>query len=134
MMSDTAIYTAFAGLVSAFAASAGLPCSYPGTNFTPPDTGSWLELQWFPNETQNYGLSDDGPSLMRGFAQLSACYRPGAGIVIGTTLTDQIIAAFGKGTTFAGMRVYRKPWTGSIIQDSERVMHPVTIYWRGFDQ
>ncbi|WP_282254151.1 hypothetical protein [Stenotrophomonas sp. PS02299] len=56
----------------------------------------------------------------------------GQGIMVGTAITDQIIAAFAKGTTFAGMRVERKPWTSSIIQDPERVMHPVTIPWRGF--
>jgi len=47
-------------------------------------------------------------------------------------ITDQIIAAFAKGTTFGGMRVYRKPWASSLIQDPERIMHPVTIRWRGF--
>lgn len=130
-MSDTAIYTAFAGLAAQFAAAQGLACSFPGVGFAPPAAGEWLELQWFPNETQNYGMADDGPSLLQGFGQLSACYRPGAGIVGGTELTDVIIGAFGKGTTFAGVRVYRRPWTSSIIQDAERVMHPVTIPWRG---
>lgn len=96
------------------------------------DTARWLELQWFPNRAENYGIEDDGPSLMQGFGQLAGCYRPGQGIMVGTQMTDQIIAAFAKGTTFAGMRVERKPWTSSIIQDPERVMHPVTIPWRGF--
>lgn len=131
-MSDTAIYDAFAGLVGEFVAAIGLPCSYPGLGFTPPANGPWLELQWFPNQTQNYGMGDDGPSLLQGFGQLSACYRPGGGIIVGTTITDQIIVAFAKGTAFAGVRVYRKPWTSSIIQDPERIMHPVTIPWRGF--
>ncbi len=131
-MSDTDIYDAFAGLVASFAAAARLPCSYPGLGFKPPATGAWLELQWFPNQTHNYGLADDGPSLKQGFGQLSACYRPGQGIMVGTRITDQIIAAFAKGKTFAGMRVERMPWTSSIIQDPERVMHPVTIPWRGF--
>lgn len=131
-MSDTDIYDAFAGLVGEFAGTLNLPCSYPGLGFTPPAQGPWLELQWFPNQTQNYGMSDDGPSLLQGFGQLSACYRPGAGIIVGTTITDQVIAAFAKGTAFAGVRVYRKPWTSSIIQDPERIMHPVTITWRGF--
>ncbi|MBD8696599.1 phage tail terminator-like protein [Stenotrophomonas sp. CFBP 13718] len=131
-MSDTAIYDAFAGLAGAFATATDLPCSYPGLGFTPPAQGAWLELQWFPNQTQNYGMGDDGPSLLQGFGQLSACYRPGAGIIVGTKITDQIIAAFAKGTAFSGVRVYRKPWTSSIIQDPERIMHPVTIPWRGF--
>jgi len=133
-VTDTEIYDAFAGLVVSFAASQGLLCSYPGLGFDPPsgDDARWLELQWFPNQTQNYGMADDGPSLMQGFAQLSACYRPGRGIMVGTAITDQIIAAFAKGTTFAGMRVERKPWTSSIIPDPQRIMHPVTIRWRGF--
>jgi len=131
-MSDTEIYDTFAGLVGAFAAAQNLPCSYPALGFKPPATGAWLELQWFQNETQNYGLADDGPSLKQGFGQLSACYRPGQGIMVGTRITDEIIAAFAKGTTFAGMRVYRKPWTSALIQDPERIMHPVTIRWRGF--
>jgi hypothetical protein len=133
-MSDTAIYDAFATLVGQFAVAQALTCSYPGQAFTPP-TGKgarWLELQWFPNRTQNYGIEDDGPFLMQGFGQVSACYRPGQGIMVGTVITDQIIAAFSKGTTFGGMRVERKPWTSSIIQDPERIMHPVTVPWRGF--
>lgn len=131
-MSDTAIYDAFAGLVGEFAGAINLPCAYPGRGFTPPTQGPWLELQWFPNQTQNYGMDDDGPSLLQGFGQLSTCYRPGGGIIVGTTITDQIIAALAKGTTFARVRVYRKPWTSSIIQDPERIIHPVTIPWRGF--
>ncbi|HEP1207046.1 TPA: phage tail terminator-like protein [Stenotrophomonas maltophilia] len=133
-MSDTAIYDAFATLVGQFAAAQGLSCSYPGQGFTPPTGNSsrWLELQWFPNRTENYGIEDDGPFLIQGFGQLSACYRPGQGIMVGTAITDQIITTFAKGTTFAGMRVERKPWTSSIIQDPERIMHPVTIPWRGF--
>ncbi|WP_115560017.1 phage tail terminator-like protein [Xanthomonas arboricola] len=131
-MSDTAIYDAFAALVGTFAAAQGLLCSYPGISFTPPTAGAWLELQWFPNQTQNYGMADDGPSLLQGFGQLAACYRPGNGIMVGMRITDGIIAAFDKGTDFAGVRVYRKPWTSTIIQDPERHMHPVTIMWRGF--
>ncbi len=133
-MNDTVIYDAFATLVGQFAAAEALPCSYPGKGFTPP-TGAgarWLELQWFPNQTENYGMADEGPFLMQGFGQLSACYRPGQGIMVGTRITDAIIAAFAKGTTFAGMRVERKPWTSAIIQDPQRAMHPVTIRWRGF--
>ncbi|HDS1580483.1 TPA: hypothetical protein QEL15_002575 [Stenotrophomonas maltophilia] len=133
-MSDTEIYDAFATLVGQFATAQSLTCSYPGKGFSPP-TGNgarWLELQWFPNRTENYGMGDDGPFLMQGFGQLSACYRPGQGIMVGTRITDQIIAAFAKGTAFGGVSVQRRPWTSSLIQDPERIMHPVTIPWRGF--
>lgn len=131
-MSTGPVYDAFAQLVAAFAAGEGLPCSYPGVDFVPPTAGLWLELQWFPNDTQNYGTSDDGPALLQGFAQLSACDRPGRGLAPGAALADRIIAAFGKGTTFARVRVYRMPWVNSVIPDPERIMQPVTIPYRGF--
>ncbi len=134
-MSDDLIYDAFCDLVGAFAAqfSPPLQVAFPGVGFKPPTSGQWLELVWIPNETQNYGLGDDGPSLLQGLAQINVCYRPGPGIVGGLALAKQVIAAFGKGTGFAGMRVYRKPWVASVIEDPERVMHPITIPWRGFD-
>ena len=132
-MTDTEIYRACAALVESFAAAQGLRCAFPDVAFDPGQDVAWLNFQWFPNETQNYGMDDDGPSLLQGFAQLSLCRRPGAGIPVASAVTDQIIAAFGKGTTFAGARVYRKPWVNNIIKDPERTMHPVTIMWRGFD-
>lgn len=132
-MTSDAIYDAFASLVTAFATAEAVPCSYPGVGFDPPDSGTWLELQWFPNETQNYGTADTDSSLLQGFAQLSACHRPGSGLAPGNLLADSIIAAFGKGMTFAEVRVYRKPWVNSVITDPERIMHPVTIMWQGFD-
>lgn len=134
-MSDDLIYDGFCDLLAAFAAQFSPPLSvaYPGIGFTPPSAGQWLELVWIPNETENYGTADDDPSLLQGLAQVNVCYRPGPGIVGGLALAKQVIAAFGKGTEFAGMRVYRKPWVASVIEDPERVMHPVTIPWRGFD-
>lgn len=134
-MSDDAIYDAFCGLLSAFAAqlSPPLAVAFPGVGFTPPTEGMWLELVWIPNETQNYGIADDGPSLLQGLAQVNVCYRPGRGIVDGLAMVNAVIVAFGKGTEFGTMRVNRKPWCASPINDPERVMHPITIPWRGFD-
>lgn len=131
---SAAAYDDFAIKVGAFAAGLGLPVSYPAVGFTPPASGAWLEARWFPNATQNYGKSNDGPSLRQGFAQLGVCYRPGGGLGSGLELAGQIITAFGKGTAFAGASVYREPFVSSVIEDPERVMLPVTIYWRGFDR
>ncbi|MFC4729093.1 phage tail terminator-like protein [Coralloluteibacterium thermophilus] len=131
-MSSDAIYDAFATLAGEFAVGQGVPVSFPAVGFTPPDDGAWLELQWFPNDTQNYGRANDAPSLVQGFAQVSACTRPGAGLAPANRLADAIIDAFGKGVEFGGVRVYRKPWARSVIIDPDRVMVPVTIMWRGF--
>lgn len=133
-MSTDAIYDAFAVLVGQFAAAQGVPVSFPAVGFDTPDSGLWLELQWFPNETQNYGTADNGPSLLQGVAQIGVCDRPGRGLAPAHQLADAAVAAFGKGLTFAGVRVYRKPWVASVIADPDRVMLPVLVSWRGFDR
>lgn len=132
-MSTTTAYDAFCALAGAFAQAQGLPVAFPGIGFRPPAQGLWLEAAWIPNATQNYGMADDGPSLHRGLAQISVCGRPGAGIMPLTLVADAAIAAFGKGTTFGGMRVYRKPYQSAPIEQPERLMVPVTVMWQGFD-
>lgn len=136
-MNDNAeIYDDFAVQLGAFAAqlSPALPVSFPGAGMDPPATGAWLEAVWIPNQTANYGLADDAPSLLQGMAQVNVCYRPGEGIVEGLQLAGMVVEAFGKGTRFAErVRVYRKPWIANVIEDPDRVMHPVTIPWQGFN-
>ncbi len=135
-MNDDAIYDDFAVKLSAFAAqlSPALPVGFPGTGFTPPATGAWLEAVWIPNRTVNYGTANDAPSLLQGMAQVNVCYRPGEGIVGGLRLAGAVVEAFAKGTRFADIvRVYEKPWIANVIEDPDRVMHPVTIPWRGFN-
>lgn len=134
-MSDNAIYDTFATRVGQFAAqfSPAMQVGYPGVGFDPPSEGDWLEVKWFPNETQNYGLENDAPSLKQGFGQISICTRPGDGIVPSLTLAEQVIAYFPKGTVLDGVRVYRKPWASSVLEEPDKVSIPITIMWRGFD-
>lgn len=135
-MSDEAIYDDFCTKLSTFAGgfSPPLQVAFPGIGFTPPAAGMWLELQWVPNETVNYGMADDAPVLMQGLAQVGVCYRPGGGLMAGLQLAGAVVAAFPKGTRIADLvRVYRKGWVASVIEDPERLMHPVIIPWQGFD-
>lgn len=135
-MNEDAIYDDFCTKVSAFAAglSPAIPVAFPGIGFTPLASGFWLEVVWIPNETANYGMEDDAPSLLQGMAQVNVCFRPGLGIVGGLQLAGAVVQAFPKGTRLADrVRVYRKPWVANVIEDPERVMHPVTIPWQGFN-
>lgn len=135
-MNDDEIYDDFATKLGAYAEgrSPALSVAYPGRGFSPPESGFWLEAVWIPNETANYGMEDDAPSLLQGMAQVNVCYRPGHGIVGGLAVAGEIIQAFAKGTRFANMvRVYRKPWVANVIEDPDRIMHPVTIPWQGFN-
>jgi hypothetical protein len=131
-MTEANLFDAFATLVTAFAAQSSPPLTvaYPNISFTPPDSGQWLELQFFPNETRNAVMGDDGPSDHVGFFQLGCCERPGIGLSSVATLAGLVIAAFPKGTEFSVGRLDRKPWISSVLEDDARVMLPVTIPYR----
>lgn len=134
--SNETIYTAFCQRVVSLAQyyTPALSVAFPAANFTPPSSGFWLEVQWFPNETVNYGIGFDAGALMRGFGQITVCCRPGIGIVSPMSLADDAIAHFDKGTQLANAIVYKRPWASSIIQDPERVSIHVTIPYHGGDR
>lgn len=131
-MSLTAIYEAFAERLTLFAGeySPALPVAYPGIAFTPPDGGVWLQLRWFPNETSNYGVQNDGGSTLQGFGQVTVCSRPQS-IVAALEVADSCVAYYAKGTTLASAKVERPPWASSVLEEPDRIMVPVTVRWRG---
>lgn len=131
-MIDAEIYDAFAAAVSTFAGSLSspLPVAFPDVQFTPPDEGPWLEVKWFPNETQNYGIGNEGPSVHRGFGQVAVVTRKGTGLVDLLVVAGGVLAAFTKGTLLGPARVYRKGWVSSVVQDTDRTLLPITIPYR----
>jgi hypothetical protein len=136
-MSQSAIYDLFADRVADFAAqlSPALPVAYPGVPFIPPASGRWLEVRWFPNETQTYAMQDTSPAVvLSGIGQVTVCERPGAGIVEGQEIAAEVVDYFAKGTSFGVARVERQPWVSSVLQEPDRTMYPVTIRWRGVNQ
>src|SRR5690606_8581597 len=82
-MIEADTFDAFATAVGTFAAqlSPALPVAWPGINFTPPDTGEWLEVSVFPNGTENYGMANDAPVEHMGILQVGCCARTGSGVV-----------------------------------------------------
>ena len=127
-------YDAFATQLAAFAAAEGVPVSFKGVNFTPPTSGLWLETSWIPNVPLNYGIGDDGPTQERGLAVVNACGRPGGGINPVLALAERVRAAMGKGTRFAGVRVYAKPAVNVLPDEPSRLVATVTASWSGFDK
>lgn len=124
------IYTAFADHLAAFATTKALPVAWPGIHFTPPASGLWLEFAWFPNETRNIALGNDG-SQLRGFGQVSCCGRPGAGLLPVANLSGEVITHFAKGTQLGVATVERKPWASSVLTSDERISVPVTVRYSG---
>jgi hypothetical protein len=126
---DAQIYEALVAHLQDFVNQFSPPykVGYPGVNFTPPNSGQWLEVRFFPNETQNYGIADEGPHDHRGFFQVMVCERPGGGITVGTMVADAVIAHFDKGTVVEPARINRRPWLSNIVHAPERTLYPVSI-------
>lgn len=132
-MSNESVLSAFMARMADFAStlSPELPVAWPNVHFTPPDAGMWLEVRWFPNETFNYGIGNDGPSQLRGFFQVTCCDRAGGGAFAVTALSDEVIAGFAKGTVLGPVRVERQPWASSALDADDRTVVPVTIRYQG---
>lgn len=126
-MSNSAILNAFIGqLVTA------LPVAYPGIAFTPPDTGEWLEISFFPNPTSDRFLGSTDPVLYQGIFQIAVCYRPGTGVITGAQTAETIIAQYTQDLELAGVNVEIKPWDSGPIIEDHKITHPVTIRYRGY--
>lgn len=128
-MIDSDIYNAFCLLAADFALALSPPLvvAYPNVAFTPPDDAPWIEVRWFPNETQNYGVSNDGPSMRRGFFQIGVATRVREGLAALTDVVGLAIVAFAKGTQFGGARIPRKPWASSVLEEPDRALMYITV-------
>lgn len=132
-MSNATIFNAFAVLIETFATNASpvLPVYYPDKELDPPAEGNWLEVRFFPNETQTYAIDDAGLTVARGFIQVAACTRTGEGPMAGLNLADAIVNAFPKGSTIGGVVLEVKPWQSAVIQEDHKASYPVTIPYSG---
>lgn len=108
-----------------------LPIAWPGVNFTPPNSGMWLQIRHFPNEPNNIGWQTDAQQEYIGFVQVQVFTRPGTGIVNATEIAEEVIAHFAKGTEFGPVCVSRRPYTSPDVVDSDWIYIPVTIPYRG---
>lgn len=128
----SAIADAFATRLGEFAADnvPALPVIFPGRGGTPPASGIWLEAVYIPNETQNYGTADDGPHVLMGLFQVNVCDRPGLSPFPAIGIAEDVIAHFAKGTALSSGFVERTPWVAALLEEDDRVTHPVTIRWR----
>lgn len=131
-MTEAAVFDAFCGLMNTFAVQSSPPfqVAYPDVHFDPPDDGMWLEVRYFPNESDNYGIADDGGTVHKGFFQVGVCYRSGSGLVAPLTLVGSVIAEFSKGTILGPCRVDREPWASAVLSMDDKLIVPVTIPYR----
>ena len=114
------------------AASLGYPIAWPGTDFTPPASGIWLEPMVMPNTGIDNGLAPTDGKVPQGLFQVSVFDRPGRGILEVNRAADAVKAAFLKNATITGLvRVQRNPWSFEIQPDGDRLSVIVTIPYSG---
>lgn len=129
---NTAIYNAFAPLVTTFANgySPALPVSCPGLNFDPPSEGRWLELQWIRAGLEEYGIGNRGPASVNGSFRVMVNARPGHSVTTATDIADALVLHIEKGTQIGPARIHQTPFVTGPITDDNVVMHMVTFRYR----
>ena len=127
---NTQIATALFGQIAS--ASLGYPIAWPGTDFTPPAAGVWLEPMVMPNTGIDNGLAATDATVPQGLFQVSVFDRPGRGILAVNRAADEVKGAFLKNATITGLvRVQRNPWSFEIQPDADRLSVIVTIPYSG---
>jgi len=127
---NTTIATALFSQLTA--AALGYPIAWPGTDFTPPASGIWLEPMVIPNTGIDNGLAPTDGTVAQGLFQVAVYDRPGRGILAVNRAADDVKAAFLKNATITGLvRVQRNPWSFEIQPDGDRLSVIVTIPYTG---
>ena len=113
-------------------AALGHPIAWPGTDFTPPASGIWIEPMVMPNTGIDNGLAATDETTPQGLFQVSVFDRPGRGILAVNRAADDVKAAFLKNATITGLvRVQRNPYSFEIQPDGDRLSVIVTIPYSG---
>lgn len=113
-------------------AALGYPISWPGFNFTPPSSGVWLEVSFFPNEGIDNGLAYTDGVVPRGIFQVACVNRPGAGLDAIHAAADEIRALYAKGAALVDrVRVVREPYDMELETEDDRLMVVVSIEYSG---
>lgn len=110
-------------------AALGLPISFEGVKFTPPDSGQWLEVTFLPNQGIDQSMTSNNP-VSQGIIQVNACNRPNSGLIPLQKLSETVAALFPKNTIIYDLvRVSETPYTSDMISLDDRLIIPLTIMY-----
>lgn len=112
-------------------ANLGYPIAWPNVPFTPPNSGTWLEVSHFPNRGIDNSIA--GQQVIRqGIFQVSVLARQNIGVFDLEQVAAQVAAVFPKLTPLANVKVSRVPYTTAALSISDgRVELPLTIEYTG---
>lgn len=130
---DAIILAALLDHLGTLVFSPALKIAMPGVNFptagqSKPD--NYLAVSFLPNRTASMAVGV-GPNVHFGLLQVSVLWKSGAGLVKPLDAADRVITHFAKNTVLfsAGrkVKISRKPWAASPLQEDDRVLIPVSI-------
>ena len=130
MTSIKAIHEAIYGYVGALGVIFGTPVAYPGVNFTPPDTGRWLELIVLPNGNLNQPINSHSTPLPKGLFRVNVCLAAWDGNSKKLfEMADAVAVAFPIGKPLLGnaVRVGGWPEVGALMANDGVMRVPVSI-------
>lgn len=112
-------------------AALGYPIAWPNVDFTPPGSGNWLQVAYFPNRGIDNSLS--GQSVIRqGLFQVSVMGRQNTGGFTLESIAQEVADLFPKLTDLADVKVSRQPYLTSQLSVSSGVVElPLTIEYSG---
>jgi hypothetical protein len=112
---------------------AGPNVTFPAAGQTKPD--KYLKVDFLPNRTRQVTLGDD-PQQKIGIMQVSVMWPVGRGILDGLEVAGAIVNRFKNETLFASdvrITISSEPWAASPLQDTDRLMIPVSIPYIAFE-
>lgn len=101
------------------------PVAFYGIDFTPPDEGIYLQVVPFYNDNKDYFQV----SVARGFFRINAIDKVGHGPMPALEMAEQIASWFPRGSQWGGATITGSAGIGGPIQDSDRLIVPVTFRW-----
>ena len=80
----------------------GLPTAYPGSKFTPPTSGQWLELEFLPNDDIADPVNVNSGNVAQGMFRVIACNRQNTGLIPLANTATTVKDAFPLGSDITG--------------------------------
>jgi hypothetical protein len=108
-----------------------LPIAYPGINFKPDPSETYLEAVFLPNATVTRTINTGGSNQYQGMLQVSVMHPVGRGALAATDIAGRVISHFKRGTVIAGdtiaVRMIRQPYQSPSMTEPDWLRVPVTI-------
>jgi len=105
----------------------------PDETFEPPESGQYLEVQFFPNRPAWEGLTADDGRLDQGLLQVTVVWPKNHGLIAPGLIADLVREHFPMALALqhggARVKITGQAWAAAPLIEPHEVRIPVTIPW-----